>query len=394
MIENLDGWGALQGVRVLDLTQMLAGPFGAMMLADQGAEVIKIESPKGDMCRWAAPFAEGDSSKTHNGYFQSVNRNKKSICLDLKTEAGKQHFLDLVETADIVIENFRAGVMDRLGLPYETLRAINPRIVYGALSGFGNPRGGESPYSDWPAFDVVAQAMGGIVGITGQGPDSPAKIGPGVGDLIPGMYLAFGVISALVHARQTGQGQFVDISMLDGILSICERIVHQKSVLGVTAVPQGNHHPFMSPFGIYPAADGAVAIASHDDHFFHRLATLLDAEEWLDEDAFLTQRQRYEKRDELIDAIAERTRKKTKAELSTLLAGKAPYGPVMTIDEIMEDPHFLAREMIVEIENPGLERPIQIAGVPVKMTETPGGVHSRAPFHGEHTKDYIPVKPR
>ena len=387
--DQLSKWGALQGVRVIDLTQMLAGPYATMMLADQGAEVIKIESPKGDMCRWAAPFATDDTERTHNGYFQSVNRNKKSICLDLKLDSDKAKLLELVKTADIVVENFRVGVMERLGLGYETLREINPKLVYGALTGFGNPRTGESPYTKWPSFDVVAQAMGGIVGITGPDAGSPIKIGPGVGDIIPGIFLSFGIVSALHHARRTGEGQFVDVSMLDCVLSVCERIVHQYSVLGVNPTPEGNHHPFMSPFGIYPAADGWVAIASHDDEFFERLATLMDAEEWLAEDAFKTQAQRYEKRLELIEAISEKSKKYTKAQLNDKLGGKAPYGPVMTIEEIVSDPHYIAREMVVELEHPGLDRGSKIAGTPVKMTATPGGVHSRAPYKGEHNDYYL-----
>ena len=206
-------FGALSSIRVLDLTQMLAGPYGTMMLADHGAEVIKIEPPKGDMTRNGGPFTESDTQRTHGGYFQSVNRNKRSVMLDLKSEEGKAAFLELVKSADAVTENFRVGVMDKLGLGYEVLREVNPKIVYGCLNGFGDPRTGASPYAKWPAFDVVAQAMGGIMAITGPDPQTPTKIGPGVGDIVPGMFLAFGVLAAVHKARETGAGQFVDVSM-------------------------------------------------------------------------------------------------------------------------------------------------------------------------------------
>ena len=201
-------FGALSDIKIIDLTQMLAGPYGTMMLADHGAEVIKVESPSGDMTRPGGPFHPDDREKTHGGYFQSVNRNKKSIVLDLKTDAGRSALKTLIKDADAITENFRAGVMDKLGLSYESLREINPKLVYGTLRGFGDPRTGASPYVDWPAFDVVAQAMGGIMGITGPDADHPTKVGPGVGDIIPGMMLAFGVLSAIHHARRTGQGQF------------------------------------------------------------------------------------------------------------------------------------------------------------------------------------------
>ena len=218
-------FGALQDLRIIDLTQMLAGPYGTMMLADHGAQVIKIEPPEGDMTRKAGPFREDDAQKVLGGYFQSVDRNKLSVCLDLKTQGGRAAFKVLVRDADAVTENFRAGVMERLGVGYEVLRDINPRIVYGALRGFGDTRTGASPYVDWPAFDVVAQAMGGIMAITGPDGRTPTKVGPGVGDIIPGMMLAFGVLAAVHHARRTGQGQFVDVSMVDAVLAVCERTI-------------------------------------------------------------------------------------------------------------------------------------------------------------------------
>ncbi len=198
--------GALAGVKVVDLTQMLAGPYCTMLLADQGANVIKIEPVDGDPTRHFGPFPKDDTAHHFGGYFQSTNRNKKSIALDLKSAEGKALFLLLAKDADIVVENFRAGVMDRLGIGYEVLAADNPRLVYAAIRGFGDPRTGASPYVDRPAFDVVAQAMGGAMGITGPDAETPMKIGPGVGDIFPAALAAFGIMAALHHATRTGPG--------------------------------------------------------------------------------------------------------------------------------------------------------------------------------------------
>jgi crotonobetainyl-CoA:carnitine CoA-transferase CaiB-like acyl-CoA transferase len=377
-------FGALRDLRIIDLTQMLAGPYGTMMLADHGAEVIKVESISGDMTRGAGPYRPDDARKVLGGYFQSIDRNKKSVCLDLKTDAGRAALKALVRDADAVTENFRAGVMDRLGLGYEVLQSENPRLVYGALRGFGDPRTGSSPYADWPAFDVVAQAMGGIMAITGPDAATPTKIGPGVGDIVPGMMLAFGVLAAVHHARRTGQGQFVDISMVDAMLAVCERMVWQHSVQGLTPGPEGNHHPFLCPFGMFPAADGFITVGAQQDSFFEVLCQAIDADPLLADPRFKTSGERSANRQALIEALSDHTRRFTKAELMTRLGGRIPFGPVMNIAEIELDPHFAAREMIVEVEQPG-SSPIRIAGVPIKMTRTPGRVGQRAPLLGEHT---------
>ncbi len=383
------GFGALSDIRIIDLTQMLAGPYGTMMLADHGAEVIKVESPQGDLTRPGGPFHADDQDKTHGGYFQSVNRNKKSIVLDLKTDSGRAALKALIKDADAITENFRAGVMDKLGLSYETLREINPKLVYGTLRGFGDQRTGASPYADWPAFDVVAQAMGGIMGITGPDAAHPTKIGPGVGDIVPGMMLAFGVLSAIHHARRTGQGQFVDISMVDSMLAVCERMIYQHSVSDHVARPQGNGHPFMCPFGMFPAQDGHVTIAAPQQSFFDTLCDLIDVPELKDDPRFNTPPGRSRHKGELEGLLAAATSKLTKAELTERLGGKIPYGPVLQMDEIDANPHFAAREMVVEIDQPGSARSTKIAGVPIKLTETPGGVHSRGPYLGEHTEEIL-----
>ncbi|MGY3587531.1 crotonobetainyl-CoA:carnitine CoA-transferase CaiB-like acyl-CoA transferase [Bradyrhizobium sp. USDA 4341] len=379
-------FGALSDIRILDLTQMLAGPYATMVLADQGAEVIKIEPPAGDVTRGGRHAGDVEPL---SAYFQSINRNKRSVCLDLKSEEGREIFKTLCRDADAVIENFRAGVMDRLGLSYEVLSEVNPRLVYGSLRGFGDRRTGRSPYVDWPAFDVVAQAMGGMMAITGAEPGGmPTKVGPGVGDTIPGLMLAFGVLAAIHNARRTGSGQFVDVSMVDAILSICERAVWQHTAEGLIPGPEGNHHPFLCPFGIFPAADGHVALAAHDQSFFDVLCRELDLQTLAQDARFSSKGKRADNRRLLIPLIGRNTQKFTKAELTAKLGGRMPFGPVMNVLDIVSDPHFEARDMIVEVEHPGGEL-ARIAGVPVKMTRTPGAIVTRSPFLGEHTAEVL-----
>ena len=378
-------FGSLSDIRVIDLTQMLSGPYGTMMLADHGAQVIKVEPPDGDMTRHAGPYRADDARKVLGGYFQSIDRNKLSVCLDLKTEAGKAALKALVRDADAITENFRAGVMERLGIGWEVLREVNPRLVYGALRGFGDPRTGASPYVNWPAFDPVAQAMGGIMAITGPNADTPTKVGPGVGDIIPGMMLAFGVLAAVHNARRTGAGQFVDVSMVDAVLAVCERMVYQHSVQGIVAGPEGNHHPFLTPFGLLPAADGWIAVAAQQDPVFVALCAAIEAPELAADPRFATHARRNANRADVLAALGTRTSRFTKIELTQRLGGRIPYGPVLNMGEIATDAHFEARDMLAEVEQPGGE-PIRVAGVPIKMTGTPGGVRTRAPLLGEHTR--------
>lgn len=387
-MDEIHSFGALSDIRIIDLTQMLAGPYGTMILADHGATVIKIESLEGDMTRAAGPFRADDTERVLGGYFQSIDRNKSSVCLDLKTEQGRDAFKRLVLDADAVVENFRAGVMDRLGLGYEVLREINPRLVYGSLRGFGDARTGVSPYGTWPAFDVVAQAMGGIMAITGPDQHTPTKVGPGLGDIIPGMMLGFGVLAAIHHARRTGEGQFVDVAMTDAVLAVCERMIWQHSVQDLVPGPEGNHHPFLCPFGMFPANDGFITVAAQQDAFFSILCNQLDASHLLEDARYAQREGRIANRLALIDDLSACTRRFTKAQLLERLGGKIPFGPVLNIAEVLQNEHFAARDMLVEVENPGTS-PITIAGVPIKMTVTPGRVDRRAPLLGEHTREVL-----
>jgi len=381
--------GALSGVKVLDLTLMLAGPFCTMLLADQGADVIKIEPPGGDQTRLSGPFARGDTLRSYGGYFASINRNKRSIVLDLKTEAGRDIFLRLVRDADVLIENFRTGVMDRLGVGYDRLKEINPKLVYGCLRGFGDPRSGESPYNKWPAYDVVAQAMGGIMGVTGPDAATPMKVGPGIGDTIPAMLLSNGVLGALLHAERTGEGQFVDIAMYDAMVAVCERIIYQHSYDGTVPVPEGNGHPFLCPFGLFPAKDGWVAIACPTEQFWTILAEAMGAPHIAADERYASNAARAARNDEVVALISDWTRARTKQQLADAVGGKVPFGPVNNVAEIFADPHIAARGMLAEVEHPGSDQPVVIANTPLRFSATQGGVRVRAPTLGEHRDDIL-----
>lgn len=381
--------GALAGLKVIDLTQMLAGPYCTMLLADQGADVIKIEPVGGDPTRFFGPYADDDTTRHFGGYFQSTNRNKKSVAINLKSDDGKALLKRLTRDADVVVENFRAGVMDRLGVGYETLAAENPKLVYGAIRGFGDPRTGTSPYVDRPAFDVVAQAMGGAMGITGPDANTAMKIGPGVGDIFPAALAAFGIMSAVFHARQTGEGQFVDVAMYDGIVAMCERIIYQQSYTGRSPAPEGNQHPILCPFGIFEAKDGQVTIGCPRDSFWLELTKIMGCPELGTDPKFGTNDDRLAHSTKTVALVEDWTRTKTKAEISLALDGKVPFGPVNTAQDIVNDPHIAAREMLVEVEHPGSKSPAIIASTPIRMTATPGGVKRRAPLTGEDTLDVL-----
>ena len=381
--------GALSDLKVIDLTQMLAGPYCTMLLADQGADVIKIEPLTGDPTRTFGPFPADDTVHHFGGYFQSTNRNKKSVSIDLKSEEGKLLFRRLARDADVVVENFRAGVMDRLGIGYETLAAENPKLVYAAIRGFGDPRTGASPYVDRPAFDVVAQAMGGAMGVTGPDAHTPMKIGPGVGDIFPAALGAFGIMAALHHAARTGQGQFVDVAMYDGVVAMSERIIYQQSYTGRSPVPEGNQHPILCPFGIFSASDGQVTVGCPRDSFWLELTAIMGQPELGSDPRFATNSARLGNSTETIEIVESWTRTKTKAAIALLLDGRVPFGPVNTAADIFADPHMAARDMLVEVEHPGSARPVTIASTPIRMTETPGGVRHRAPLTGQDTDEVL-----
>ncbi len=381
--------GPLHGLRVLDLTQALAGPYCAMLLADLGADVVKVEPPGGDMTRTMGPFTEEDTERSYGGYFASINRGKRSIVLDLKDDADRSTLLELVKTAEVLVENSRAGVMDRLGLSYEILAEVNPALVYGAIRGFGDPRTGESPYAEWPSYDIVAQASGGLVSITGSSEDDLAKCGPSVGDIFAGTLNAVGVLAAVIDARATGVGQFIDVAMYDAVLSLCEGAAYNYSYTGRVRKPTGNGHPMIAPFDIFPTADGHCALGTPSDHMFTTLCETIGLPALAVDERFNSRGGRLTNRPALNVALEAWTHSVTTAEVVQLLGGVVPVGPVNDMAAIYNDPHVTAREMLVEVEQPDGSRPVTLAGQAIKMTKSETGPRSRPPRLGEHTDDIL-----
>ncbi|MBL9046463.1 MAG: CoA transferase [Tabrizicola sp.] len=351
---------------------MLSGPYATMMLADHGAEVIKVEDATGDTSRANGPFRDDDPDHDWAGYFVSLNRSKKSIVLDLKSEAGKATLRQMVAHADVLVENYRPGVMERLGLSYEALADINPRLVYAAIRGFGDPRSGESPYANWPAYDVVAQAMGGLISVTGPDRTHPTKTGPGIGDVFAGMVAAFGILAAVRAAEATGKGQFLDVAMYDAMLSLCERLVYQHDFDGTVPGPEGNGHPLLAPFGLFPASDGLVAIGVVDDAFWRILAEAMGQGALGSDPAYATRAARRVNTTAVNAMVTDWTKGHSVAELTALLGGRIPFGPVNDIKAIFADPHVAARGMIATIPHaePG-KRPWRVAANPLRFASAP-----------------------
>ncbi|TMB69135.1 MAG: CoA transferase [Chloroflexi bacterium] len=383
-----DRVGPLKGVRVLDITQALAGPYCTMLLADLGANVIKVESGRGEMTRFSGPFTDDDSEHAFGGYYASLNRNKRSLVLDLKSSGGKEAIMRLAEKSEVLVENFAAGVMDRLGLAYETLADRNPRLVYAAIRGFGDPRTGASQYTDWPAYDIVAQAMGGLVGVTGTADGHGLRCGPSVGDIMPGTLATVGILAAVLHARETGEGQFLDVAMYDAVLSLCEHYVYLYSYTGENPRPLGNAHPFLCPFDVFDAKDGQIAIAAPTDKHWRLLCDIIGRPELGRDERYAKNEGRQKHAPEIRAIIGKWTAQRTRDEIVDTLSRLVPTGPVNTMADIFEDPHTTAREMLPEIEQVGA-RPVKLAGQPIKLTRTPSRIYRRAPVLGEDNDEIL-----
>lgn len=361
-----------------------------MVLADLGAEVIKVEPLHGDGTRKVGPFASDDKLRAFGGYFNSINRNKESVALDLKTPAGREALERLIAGADVVIENFRAGVMERLGFSFERLHEKYPKLVYACVRGFGDHRTGdvslpESPYAPWPAFDVVAQAMGGLTAVTGPDPGHPMNAGAPVGDMVPALFSAIGILAAVRHANLTGRGQLVDVAMYDAVLALCERTVYLNSYSGEVPVPVGATNPQLCPFDAFPTKDGWITIAAPGERHWGYLCDVMGQSELGSDRRYATNAMRLEHAGSIRKIITTWTQSQTTAEVVDVLGGLVPCGPIQNIEDILADPHVARREMIVEVEQPGSAGKKAIAASPIKMTETSGTVRSRAPLLGENT---------
>lgn len=371
----------LEDIRVLDFTVMLAGPFATMMLGDFGAEIIKVEEPeKGDPARAGGPFAPHDTERKAGGFFLSINRNKKSITLNLKHPAGIEIAKALAGQSHVFIENFRPGVMERLGLGYEALREINPKIVYASISGFGHT----GPYRDRPTFDLVAQAMGGAMSITGPKHGPPLKFGPGIGDIWPAAMAAFTIMAALHWAERTGEGQHIDCAMYDSMIYMMERAVMMYSLAGIVSRPEGNAHPLYAPYDSFETRDGNyVVIAGHWDKQWANLCRAMGMEGLVNDPRYVSVPDRAANYAELKPVIEQWTRAHGRDEIvEFLLACDVPVAAVNTVEDIFQCPQVEERGILVEVDHP-LRGTFKVVDVPAKLSETRGRVRRAAPRLGQ-----------
>ncbi len=367
--------GALDGIVVLDLTTHLSGPFCGMQLGDLGADVIKIESPQGDAMRGTPPFVEGESAP-----FMLWNRNKRGIRLDLKEADDLATFWELVDGADVVLENFRPGVMKRLGLDWEELHRRNPRLVLGSISGFGQT----GPYAPRGGFDLMIQAMSGLMSVTGPKDGPPYRIPLAISDVGAGLYLTIGVLAALQARQKTGEGQWVETSLLEATVSLGVYEAANYFATGKRPERLGQAHRGSSPYQVFQTADGWLTIGGAQQNFFRRLCALVGKPELADDPRFKTNADRVRNNDLIVGVLQDEVRKRSTADWMTVLEAEGiPAGPVLHHDEVFADPQVLARGMVVEVEHAAVGRQ-KTLGVPLKMSATPGTVRRSAPVLGQH----------
>jgi len=372
----------LKGIKVLDLTRALAGPYCTMLLADYGAEVIKVELPgTGDDTRgWGPPFVQGESA-----YFMSINRNKKSLSLDMKNPKSKDILERMIKQSDVIVENFRPGAADRLGLGYEQVKKINPKIIYCSISGFGQ----DGPYRELPGFDQTLQGMGGMMSITGEPDGPPMKVGVAIADISGGMFAAFGIMLALFHRQKTGTGQWVDTSLLDSQIAWLTYRAGEFFASGKIPEKVGSGHPMIVPYQAFKAKDEYINIAVGNDQLWKKFCKVINMENIMDDPKFATNAKRVENRKELIGILQKVIETKTGAEWLKLLEDAGiPAGPIYTLDKLFADPQVLHRKMMIELQHPKAGR-IKVTGVPVKLSETPGEISAPPPLLGQHNKEVL-----
>jgi CoA:oxalate CoA-transferase len=380
--------GPLSGITIVDLTRVLAGPYCTMVLADLGARVIKIETPDGgDDSRRYGPFVNGKSA-----YFMAMNRGKESIALDLKTDADRAIFERLLGQADVLVENFRPGAMERLGYGWEALQARHPRLIYAAASGFGH----SGPYAPKPAYDMVVQGMGGIMSITGHPGGPPTRVGASVGDITAGLFTAIGIASALHHRHASGEGMKIDVAMLDCQVAILENALSRYFLTGRSPQPLGARHPSIAPFAAFATADGHIIIAAGTDALFGKLCAALGRPALARDVRFLSNDLRAEHVDALGAALEAILAERASAEwLQLLEAAGVPCGPINDIAGIANDPQIRARNMIVAIDDPEAGA-LKLAGNPIKMSAFPDPASRPAAptLDGDRAKILKDLKPQ
>lgn len=369
--------GPLEGVRVIDFTRVLAGPAASLALADLGAEVFKIEPPgTGDETRTFPPIRDGESH-----YYLAVNRGKKSIVVDLKTEEGIALIKDLAAKCDVLVENYRPGVMDRLGLGYETLKAINPRLIYCSISGYGQT----GPLKDRPSFDIVLQAMSGALSMNGEPDGLPTKLGIPLGDLVGGINGPIGILSALYERERTGIGRHIDISLMDGLMGMLGYIAQLAFFNGQDPQRVGSQHPNLVPYGIFPASDGSIVIACLTPGFWGRICRSIERPELIDDPRYDTLEKRRDAREEVNAIVSVFTERHTVEELVTIFtAHEVPHAPILGVLEALSQPQAIDRQMVVETQHATLGS-IPVVNRSIRFTDAEQPVPEAPPVLGQHT---------
>jgi crotonobetainyl-CoA:carnitine CoA-transferase CaiB-like acyl-CoA transferase len=367
----------LEGLRVVDLTRILSGPFCSMFLADMGAEVIKIEDPRGgDPVRH-----QGEECNGYSLYFASFNRNKRSITLDLRSEEGKEILRDLIRRADVVVNNYRPGVMDRMGFGRDALLALKPDIVSCHVTGFGL----DGPYRDRPSFDFIAQAMSGFMSVNGDEGGPPMRAAPPISDLIAGSYAAMGILAALVRRGRTGKGEEVSVALTDGMTSMLAFLATNFFATGRQPLRTGNDHALAAPYGLFEAADGQIAVAPSNDNYYFKLMAALGLDHLRDHPDFQSNADRFEQRDAINGEINARTRGETVAHwVEKLNAAGVPCGRVLSLQEVFDDPQTRHQQMRVTIDHPQ-HGPLDVLGFPIKFSGEPCRMHRPPPVLGADT---------
>jgi CoA:oxalate CoA-transferase len=370
----------LSGLKVLDLTRVLSGPFCTALLGDLGADVIKVEAPEGDSVRGQGAIRDGLS-----WYFANFNRNKRSIRLDLRKPEGKDVLARLIAQSDVLVENFRPGVLARMGFDADRIKALRPSLVTCSINGFGST----GPYRDRPAFDFIAQAMSGFMSVNGSPDDPPLRSGVPISDLIAGLYAALAITAAVQRARATGQGQAAEVSLTNGLVSMLAYIATNYFATGAAPARSGNDHPIAAPYGLFPTRDGQLALAPADDAFFRRLADALAMPDLKTDPLYATQTARVSNRTRINAIIGGRLATQSTAHwVATLNAAGVPCGPVHAVPDVFADPQIRSQEMMLEVEQPG-HGLVRLLGFPMKLSDTPCRVRRPAPELGEHSDEIL-----
>ena len=372
--------GALSGIKVIDLTRVLSGPFCTMLLADMGAEVIKIEPPKGDNVR-----NQGDMVDGYSSYFAQFNRNKKSVILDLYVESEKDILKSLLSDADVVVENFKAGVFDKMGFDYDTLKSINPKLISASVNGFGS----KGEMSDRPAFDFIAQALSGFMSLNGTEESGPMRAAMPISDLVAGLYCAFGIVCALQSRNKTGKGQKVEASLTSGLISMMAYLSSESFVTGKAPKKSGNNHPILAPYGIFKTSDGEIAVAPASDKFCSIFLECIDLISLLENELYKNNSNRMKNRDSLNEIVNERMISETSDFwIKKLNKAGCPAAKIVSLPEALNSQLIQDNEMVIWSNGPE-GRQIKMTGFPVKLSDTPSQLYRSPPLLGEHTNEIL-----